>query len=169
MNDFVNPQHRGVNLPPGYKDLMDVLERKKTPTDSEPRSPVFEHFETDGLSQVEKFLDLLLNSKSERSFLGFFRKGSCSPFAISRSGSQLNAIFSLGMGELVCERTLREAFAEAGIIPDLEAHNPVYGHHFFSYPLRLSQPELLALVLNVLRRAYGISDRDGLGLIFGEP
>jgi hypothetical protein len=72
MNDFVNPQHRGVNLPEGFKDLMDVLEAKKhsgtpeTSNTSKIYSRVkFERIPCGGLAQVEKHLRYFLTARSE--------------------------------------------------------------------------------------------------------
>ena len=107
MNDFVNPQHRGVNLPAGYKDLMDVLEAKGTPGTETPiyalhsnrASPVFE-WHVNGLNQVERFLNQLLNSKSKDSFLSCLLK-SGRFFALKRSGEILKVFVTFGEGDLI--------------------------------------------------------------------
>jgi hypothetical protein len=49
MNEFVNFQKRGIELPPGCKDLIDVL-----PPPREARVPV------EGLSHIERYLSRLL-------------------------------------------------------------------------------------------------------------
>jgi hypothetical protein len=52
MNDFVNPRHRGVNLPAGFKDLMDVLDGKEKAGHEKIREPRFQDLSTNGLGPV---------------------------------------------------------------------------------------------------------------------
>ena len=68
MNDFVNPQHRGVNLPAGYKDLMDVLTAKKPQSVApEAYSPFkIERIPSEGLMHVEKHLRFFLTYPAVR-------------------------------------------------------------------------------------------------------
>jgi hypothetical protein len=165
MNDFVNPQHRGVDLPAGYKDLMEVLDRKNKGvhgSEKAERSPVVENFANNGLLHVEHFVDLLLNSRSERPLISFFAERRLITFALFKEVTGLKAAFCFKAGDLVLERTVREIFAEAGLIPSSEKKNPDTGHQALVYPVPLARSALLKLIEELLRRAYGISESDAL-------
>jgi hypothetical protein len=167
MNDFVNPQHRGVNLPPGFKDLMDVIEAKGTPGTETPiyalhsnrASPVFERH-VNGLSQVERFLNLLLNSKSKDSFLSVMLKNGRF-FGLNLSGTVLKVSVAFGEGDLVLERTLREIFAEVRVIPVVQTYSPIKGTNFYGFDVPIDGTPLLEILTKALR-AYGVSDTDEL-------
>jgi hypothetical protein len=166
MNDFVNPQHRGVTLPAGYKDLMEMLKRQgkaNQEIEKAERAPVVEHFAENGLFHLERFVDLFLNSRSELPLITFFSYLGLSTFTLFREASGLKAAFCFSGGDLVLERTVREIFGEAGIIPSSEKRNPDTGYQALTYSMPHAKPALLKLVMELLRRAYGISERGALG------
>jgi hypothetical protein len=159
MNEFVNPQHRGVDLPKGFKDLMDVLASKGSSSDSELPAPRSETCAS-GLSHVSIFLNLLQSSEFEDAILGIMLKTRHS-FVILRSDELLLAYTSFGAGDLVLERALREAFAEAGIIPNSDPCGAEKEMSVYCFPVSIGNPHLSEIVTKALR-AYGISDADKL-------
>jgi len=171
MNDFVNPQHRGVNLPAGFKDLMDVLEAKNSPGTETPlyalhsnRARLISERHANGLSHVDRFLNLLLNSKSKDSMLSFMLK-SGRFLALYLSGKALKVSVTFGDGDLVLERTLREIFAEIGVVPIEQAYSPIKGTSIYGFDVPICGTPLLETVIKVLR-AYGVSDTDELNFFF---
>jgi hypothetical protein len=166
MNEFVNPRHRDVNLPKGFKDLMDVLEAKgeaSAETTSQAlhsKRPVLAHERhVQGLSQIEKFLNRLLNSKLEDALLSFMlESGYC--FSLLRAEKSLEAYVSFIAGELVLERELRKIFADIGVIPVAQAYSSMRVY-CFSIPRGV---QLLETVTKVLK-AYGISDSDEIEVV----
>lgn len=166
MNDFVNPQHRGVSLPPGYKDLIDVLEgKRRIPESLLGKKPIVKHFESGGLSHVEAFLSLLQNPMSKRASLVFL---GCDRvlFVLNRSEDSLQALISFDTGDLISERAVRQIFAGVGIIPSSEVVLPEKNVQAFCYPIALEAANVVSLVTALLREAFGISDSDGLGFVF---
>jgi hypothetical protein len=165
VNDFVNPEHRGVNLPAGFKDLMEVLDGKKKSEHESGRKLRFQEFSANGLIHVEKSLDLLLNSHAEDPLLAFGEGRNLSPFVLCRERNGLKAVFCFSGGDLILERTVREVFAEAGTIPGSEVRNSDTGHQILTYPVPSARSQLLKVVRELLQRAYEISDRDELTII----
>jgi hypothetical protein len=171
MNDFVNPQHRGVNLPPGCKDLMDVLKANvaagETPIYAlhSKRAPLLERH-VQGLSEVGTFLNLLLTSQSQKSFLSFILT-SGRFFALTRSHKALHVYVSFGGEDSAFEGTLREIFAEAAVIPVAKSYSPVKGPEAYCFEIPMGGTDLLELVTKVLR-ASGVSGKDPLTFLFRE-
>jgi len=164
MNDFVNPQHRGVNLPEGFKDLMDVLEAKGVAGAETPiyalhsKRPALERHVQE-LSHLGRFLNRLLNSKLEDALLSFvLESGYC--FSLLRSGESSEAYVSFFAGELVLERALRKIFAAIGVILFTQVHSSMRVY-CFSIPKDI---QLLEIVKKVLR-AYGISESDEIEFV----
>src|SRR6185312_4910937 len=99
MNEFVDPQHRGVNLPEGFKDLMDVLASKGSDAQQKLR-PVMERFATNALIEAERFVDFFLQSKAERSFLSFMLTDPRLMFSLVRDANGLRGVFGFYEGDL---------------------------------------------------------------------
>jgi len=170
MNEFVNPQHRGVNLPEGFKDLMDVLKAKDALSAATPifalhskRPAAVLERSTNGLSQVERFLNFFLNSKFEDSFLSFVLK-SKHMFVLKRFEGILKVYVSFGPGDLILEKTLREIFGELGAVPILNAFSPINGQNIYCFQVRILGTPVLEFVRKVLG-AYGVSDTDPLSFL----
>ena len=160
MNDFVNPQRRSVNLPAGYKDLMEVIEAKESVKGSKVRRPIIERFPTGGLSRVEEFLDRFLNSQSEIAVLLLLLVDNSIAFALVRSPGVIKAVFTFAKPDTDSEEVVKEVFAEAGIntIPNVPTAD--VGQMMKTYPLPAELTEVLNLVSVVLRRAYEVSGKD---------
>ena len=165
MNDFVNPQHRGVNLPAGFKDLMEVLDGKKKSGHRIGRKLRFQEFSANGLIHVEKSLDLFLNSDAEDAVLAFCGGRSPAPCVLCRGRNGLKAVSCLSGGDLVLERNLRAVFAGFGTNPSSESRNPDTGLQIVTYPVPVVRSQLLKVLIELLRRAFEVSDSDKLEIL----
>jgi hypothetical protein len=116
--------------------------------------PVFE-WHAQGLAQVERFLNRVLNSNSEDSCLSIHNDDYV--FALRRCGEVFRAFVTFRARELILQRALREMFAEAGFIPV----SPEIGPCVYSFEAPIRGTQILGTVTKVLR-AYGISDTDEL-------
>jgi len=177
MNEFVNPQHRGVNLPAGCKDLMDVLKGTgvsdvETPIyalHSRRRKPLIERYETNGLQRAEKFVRQLLASQSKKATLVFFLKSGRPIFTFVRSPDFVKTIFCFSKGDVLLEQSVGEIFTKFAIVPLFDAsflstdQNKVVG---YSVPDNVSG--LLEIAGELLRGAFGVPDSDGLVFMFQE-
>jgi hypothetical protein len=130
MSDFVNFRKRGVSLPAGCKDLIDVLHPASAPAAGatvlsgsvrplawEGPTVTHGHRSSGGLHQVAGFLARLFESRSELSTL-----------MISSAAEDLTAMFYLRGAERVfvliliannpkLERAVRSFYRERGILP----------------------------------------------------
>lgn len=170
MNEFVNPQHRGVTLPAGYKDLMDVLAAKKAnePVISREGFPTVERFDTNGLAHVENYLIRFLNSQSKMVFLTFFLKRSQSAFMLVHFRDVFEAVFLFIEEDATRQKTVREIFAELGVVPVSDASVIATKQRVVKYPVVPVLPDALKVVTELLRQAYGVSERAGLGFFYHE-
>ena len=160
MNEFVNPHHRGVTLPEGFKDLMDVLDAKRSPEDPELPRLTIKRYEN-GLRHVGEFLDLLLNSKLEDSLLGFMVRRDHF-FTLRRSGENFKVCVSFSAGDLVFEKTLREIFAHVGIVPVSQACSPVEKPSVYCFRVPIGH---LGEIVSKVLRACRVSDSDELSIL----
>jgi len=176
VNDFVNPQHRGVNLPDGFKDLMDVLKANgaagETPIyalHSRRSKPLIERYETNGLQHAEKFVRQLLESRSKVATLTFFLKASPFAFSIVRSTDLVKAMFCFSKDDVRLEQSVRETFTKFGIAPLYDASFlPVKQHAVIGYLMPGNLPGLLEIVGELLRCAYEMPEGDGLNFLYHE-
>ena len=162
MNEFVNPQHRGVNLPAGFKDLIDVLEgkKKRAPIQdlSGERSRGPARIARGGIADVENYVRGFLETKANSAMLGFLPSNGRVGFYLVRRKGVLIAPFVFAEDHADCEKIVREVFAGRGISPDLD-----------NYPVPASLPAISEIVTEILRRAFGIPERGGLTFVIFEP
>jgi hypothetical protein len=169
MNDFVNPQHRGVNLPPGFKDLMDVLEAKKAndikhSVDSE--SPI-DRIAT-GLADVEKYLRRFLDSQAKSALLLLLNDQIEFNFFRTMGKEYVLMFFRFTEEHTVRVATVRELFVERGIARVADSVVAGTKQRMIIYLLPAVLPDLSSISTEVLRRVYGISETDRLRFLFHE-
>ena len=95
MTQFVDYKKRSFTLPPGCKDLIDVLapsrRRSKSPIATGSfRSPEIkvERFPTEGLSQIGRFVSMMLQWKGETFMLSVTGEDFEFPVTLYRSRSE---------------------------------------------------------------------------------
>src|SRR5262245_58159474 len=85
-NDFVNPNQRGVELPAGCKDLMDVLKMGG----SSPPVDVRQRFWSGLLSEVEQRVEAFLESGVAQWYLSVGNSQRSASLLMRREGLTLN-------------------------------------------------------------------------------
>jgi hypothetical protein len=177
MNDFVNFKHRGVSLPPGFNDLADLLAATKassveTPTyalHSKRRRPLLERYETDGLKHSEKLICKFLESSSKKVRLGFILERGQFAFTLVRFPDRSEVVFCFTGEDGILEQNVRGIFAEFKEVPCSDASfSSTKKHRVVVYPIEGNMSELLKVMIEVLRRAFHVSDSDGLAFILQE-
>jgi hypothetical protein len=169
VNEFVNPHHRGVNLPGGFKDLMDVLEAKKKPvpeSDEPASSTSITTTERGRLDQVEKHVRQLLESSADLAMLTFIRSGSKVAFYLLRNKATLAAIFAFSKADAIFEHIVRKIFAEQGIVPTSESMGGDVRGTMLTYPMLGAVVEVSNIATEILRDAYAVSESDHLDFLF---
>jgi len=174
MNDFVNPQHRGVNLPPGCKDLMDVLKvndaASETPIyalHSKRSKPLIERYERNGLQHAEKFVRLLLESRTKWASLTIFHKPRLT-FTLVRFPDSVTAMFCFSEKEVPLERSVREIFTKFGRVPLADESEAPTKLRVVRYWMPGNVPGILEIAGELLQRAFEVPEDGGLDYIFNE-
>src|SRR5438128_11799207 len=113
-NPFVNPNQRGVDLPPGCKDLNDVLTR----AGMEAQCVIPSRVETGGLSEVRSYVCRLYQAKSRRQVLLVIHSASGAWLVLSyvEGGFRLSLLLHRGssfLEEAIVELFGREALPAA--------------------------------------------------------
>jgi hypothetical protein len=177
MSDFVNYKKRSVTLPPGCKDLVDVLRSPpavKGELSGTPIGPrINESLGT--IADLERYAQMLFGSKATKFMLGI------------RSADDkvtINAIRDADgrVGARLCvpeatdtDRAVRKLFADRGLalpqeqstafnwVPD----EPVYQMYDVS-PLAFDASGFVALLTDVFRQVIGLNPEAQLAFFYGE-
>jgi len=170
VSQFINYQKRGVELPEGCKDLIDVLKLANQESLPEPDRTLVE-----GLADIEGYLSRMLASPAKSKFLAIFcfdPKPRTMLHFLS-FGGVIHASLSVACTDPDRERAVRAVFAHAGIAPvqDLAVH--VWGHaeaesRSLRYPLPATAREAAGIIIELLRTAYGLPETAKLGFKYRE-
>ena len=180
MARFVNYQKRGVELPPGCKDLIDVLRRNRRAEapggfalGREPGAKP-DLYPSSGIAQLEryvirillsdaKFATLTVSSLDEQFLLGLYRDSEPSAFDL--------VLFVLRKNEEL-ERSIREFFGQRGIKHTLDylcsgGLDPNY-MRAIKYPLVPEATRVAQLVADLLAKVYCLDAGAGLAFLYDE-
>ncbi|MCD6050067.1 MAG: hypothetical protein K0Q55_1470 [Verrucomicrobia bacterium] len=137
MNPFVNPHQRGIDLPLGCKDLIDVL---KTPASSPSRqlllpgtdasyfeAPLHRFYELKGMA-------ILVPQKAVINLL-------------NRPDSSL-AFFAFAPSEISLKPAVHSFFNSR------EISSLIIGHSLIGYPLPVSAPKAAAIISQLLQQVF---------------
>ena len=157
MSQFVNYSKRGVELPPGCKDLIDLLSRDKD------QLPDVVRKKTEGLRQLDDYVAGLLSSPAEYRLLSILGFGVEAGVFLEYSKGALSAIVVIKTADSAEEHAVRESFRLVGVSPlSDQAPCGAAGARVLSYPLPASIPDVVALIREVLRVACGATEHAGL-------
>lgn len=173
MSQFINYQKRGFALPSGCKDLIDVLEPSKRRTKSHGitgtfQSPQFreEHFPAAGLSQIERYVSMLLQSRGQFFVLNIAVRDEQFPVVLYRIKSEKTIAMVLVVKDTHREQAIRAFFDHQAIqplmddvFPDVSTGSVAHG---LSYPLPSDTSNITSLTKDLLRRVYGLSEETGV-------
>jgi hypothetical protein len=153
MSDFVNLRKRGVQLPAGCKDLIDVLQRGKGRAAAK-----FTFWPAVRPPALAKYLSRLLRPATGVSQLVIaWTAISCDYLHFKNEAGRLT-IQSIIWDETNREAAVRGVFAAAGLPPILDA--PAPGASFMrvlEHRLPNSASEIEKLTLDVLGRGFGLA------------
>ena len=153
----MNYTKRGIELPQGCKDLIDVLRSGRQETPSLVRST------TEGLRQLDGHMTRLLSASSDYGVLSILAFDLQSAVYIERVKHVLSAVVIIKQANSAAEQAVRETFRLAGAFPSLdEVPGGEGGARVLRYPLPGSLSDLVALIPAVLRAACGATEHAGL-------
>ena len=169
MNAFVNVQKRGVELPEGCKDLIDVLQNPWVrPTGKLQTFPEKESsrcgFVAGKLKDLTFQVSQLFTLAIKPQVLVIF--GVHSGMVLYRQDGILSVRFSLTSMEPACEQTIRAIFNSANLHPTEDSITGTT--RALKYPL----PNILSDATNfinvLLRKGYGLNDEARLDFRYAE-
>jgi hypothetical protein len=174
MSKFVNYKKRSVTLPPGCKNLSDLLETHgHTGAVSPDKPPVVSHNEfAGGISDIEKYVVMVFESSaSNLADLTMTPPEQQFTINVTRMMSEMSANVHVQAGTNQ-ERAVRSFFAHRGLVIPLDSEVIPPQFHpdlpwetvFNILPLPSEAPLLTKLVADLLREVLGV--RDGFSLSF---
>lgn len=177
MTQFVNYKKRSFTLPPGCKDLIEVIapyrqNMKGRSTDvGLPYLEIKEdRFPTAGLAQVGRYVSMLLRARGELFTLSVTAQGFQFPVTLYRSRTAQIFEIVLVTKEPHQERAIRMFFEQRGLQAimddgDLDAPGAARG---LAYPLPFDPARATILTTELLQSAYGLSKMAGLDFRYYE-
>jgi hypothetical protein len=186
MSQFVNYNKRAITLPPGCKDLADVLKpahlrgnvHGTTPGAFQVPEVHRDHFSTDGLAQIGRYVSMLFDSSSNFT-LTIDLHDDRFPVALGRDPESVvlgspagTALLMLCTNDPERERGIRTFFSQRSIQPlsdFAEGFPRSVGERSLIYPLPSNASESAALLSELLRDVYGLSDTAGLDFYYYLP
>ena len=179
MAQFVNYNKRDCTLPPGCKDLIDVLRPSRERTESGVAraiswpSAIREHrFDTAGLAQIGRYVEMLLQSRAKLFTLMVTTPDDEFKAVLYRSESEsTTAIIPLAK-DARTELGLRAFFDQQGIRPLVDCKLPDVGSGYTDrclvYPFPLEAARATSLTAELFRDVYGLSHEAGLDFRYYE-
>ncbi len=162
MNEFVNYGKRSVSLPGGCKDLAEVL-RLRRPT-SEPVP-----LERCRLPEIESYILRQLQAAPKTSNLLILCGEAADNIQVALIDGVLN-VFAIMNADTPREAAVRGVFEEAGV--PLKGGEPLKTLAASTLVLRYELPNAAgpaaALICNLLRRGYGVSEKARLEFYYAE-
>jgi hypothetical protein len=176
MSQFVNYHKRAFTLPPGCKDLIDVLKPSRRhpaayATINAFRAPEIheDHFETGGLAQIGRYVSMLFDSQSEFALTITHRNPSYEVALcrnpVEMAGIPMGAALALIVtNDSNVEGSVRTFFNQHDIqpVPEFDCFNPISKERSMIYPLPLDAPQASTLITDLLRDVYGLTGNAGL-------
>jgi len=165
MNEFDNFPMRGIDLPPGCKDLNDVLQLRRRPRRYElPAAPV------EGFVDIERYLSKLVQSSAKRRSVMIFSVENWEHVNISHRAGTLRLTVTLNTNDPAYEKGVLAMFGDAGILPKADCDGRVDGVplRLLVYPLPASVPEAAELIRIFFRKVHGLADSAGLEFLYHE-
>ncbi len=173
MAQFVNYKKRGFTLPPGCKDLIDVLEPSRRhsgvpmATGGFPPLKIKEvRFARAGLAQIGRYVSMLLQWRGEMFILSITAQSFEFPVTLRRSRSEQTPAIVLVTKQPHQEQAIRAFFEQQGVEllwdyppSDLGAADSARS---LVYSLPPEAARAISLTTELLRRVCGLSDASAI-------
>jgi hypothetical protein len=151
-NDFVNPNERGVELPPGCKDLMDVLKKGGVDQPAAGR-PVISY---GALSEIEQRVGAFLLSGVDRQLLSVgIPKRSIMLILLKRGGD-----VSLNFSVPAKHQSLKDAVLR--IFQNPKFGESICGMEHVSVALNPAKEAMATMMAEVLAEGFGVPEGEQL-------
>jgi hypothetical protein len=159
MNEFVNFQKRGIELPSGCKDLIDVLSQLR-----EARIPA------EGFADIERYLSRLLQSAAKRGSVTISSLDYRKSVRLSSRDGRLKVMVVVDTRDAVREQAVLTLFREAGIPPksDYDYSGDGVPLRVLFYLLPVSVPDAAGLIRALLHKVHGLAEDAGLLFLYRE-
>lgn len=165
MAEFVNYKKRDFALPPGCKDLIDVLKPSGQQADGYPKFTQ-ERFPTSGLAQIGRYVSMLIRARREFSMIDVTSYEFQLSVRLYRFRTEPFGAITLVNENAHREQAIRAFFEQRGIEPDSEntvsCSRASGGISILSYPLPPDASAIISLTTELLRSIYSVSDGAGL-------
>jgi hypothetical protein len=153
MNELVNLGKRGVELPAGCKDLIDVLQQAKRHSASSTLTVSSAEALTDVAKHVLRLVEL----------------GAKSKYLVITWHEMMNYVQFMNQGEVVTalvvvhenthrEQAVRGVFSAAGLAPTLDEAAAGWSVRVLGYPLPDAAAAIEELISDLLRTGYGLAE-----------
>ena len=167
-NPFVNPEQRGVGLPPGCKDLIDVLKKgsgaefydgfahllqKRTATD---QCVVTAYYGSGGFREIEPEVSKFLVTKAARKFLSVMDRPRHFFVTVFCDENVISLKVSVQPTQTAVKVALRRIFGKADLCQKERERE------FLSVPLDGSTAEIARVLTELLRDGYGVKEGEEL-------
>ena len=177
MSKFVNYKKRSFTLPPGCKNLSDVLAPSRQQTKGTIVSCGFPRVEikedrvpSAGLAQVERYVSIVIASRAELFTLSVAAHGFQFPVTLYRSRIEQMFAIVLVLKEAHQERAVRTYFEQQGLdaIYDQSDVDTPDATRCLAFPLPVDVARATSVTIELLRRVYGLSEEAGLDFRYYE-
>jgi hypothetical protein len=172
MTEFFDYKKRGVELPPGCKDLMDVLHRKAEQEAAEAASghwvpvPKPDRIEERGMDHLERFIAVVLESPAKFTTVDIrVPRRDVAMYVGRHSKPGVLHLMLHVYQNTEEERAVRAFFSERQVAPlidygpDRPIANPVRG---LQYPLPSNATAAAVLLRDFLQTVYEVTEEDGI-------
>ncbi len=151
MNKFVDFGKRGIDLPAGCKDLIDVLQQAE-----QRAAPKFTTRSVEGLADVAKHVDGLAQARDKAKNLAI-------------TWHELNYVLLMKEQDVISalmvihedthrEQAVREVFEKAGLTPTVLKTVAGFSVRVLRYSFPAGASNIGSLISELLRRGYGLAE-----------
>ncbi len=151
MDKFVNFGKRGVDLPAGCKDLIDLLQRP-----NKRRASSLAMSSVEGPAGVAQYLANLVKpgTKAKNLAISWHELN----YVHLRNEHGTATALVVNHENTHGEQAVRRVFEAAGLAPNRDEAVPGWSISILTYPLPAKQSAVRALVSDLLRKGYGLAE-----------
>src|SRR6267378_5961930 len=164
MNQFINPNRRGFELPEGCKNLIDVIQQPWLIQSSAKaeleilHEPDYPHW--GGFGQIELYIAGLFTSSARGKILSI---GCIEPkvvISLMHRGEGINVTLCVICADPAREQAVRGVFGEAAVLPILDSSvtSGRVPSRVLKFPLPKCAPEAAQVTTDLLRRGFSLRE-----------